>query len=175
MTENMKNIILRHRNILLTEEVKNRYKLNEHEIISAATLPELDDAYTRKVHNFNTITELYAWSSSINYLANLHTPMVFINAKDDPIIPEPLLEPIKRFVGWYFYAKVFLKFIKLFFLGTTKSTLYLEVAHGGHLGFYEGGLIYPNPVTWLDRSLVAIVGSLVLNHNLSAKKSAQAF
>jgi len=40
--------------------------------------------------------------------------------------------------------------------------LYLELAHGGHLGFYEGGLVYPNPVTWLDRALVALVGSLAL-------------
>ena len=40
-------------------------------------------------------------------------------------------------------------------------TAYVEVAHGGHLGFYEGGLLYPNPVTWLDRCLVSMVGSIV--------------
>lgn len=97
----MKSIILRHRHVLLTEEMKHRHKLNEHEIISAATLPELDDAYTRRVHNFNTITELYSWSSSVNYLNNIETPMVFINAKDDPIVPEPLLEPIKSFACKY--------------------------------------------------------------------------
>ena len=95
MTENMKNIILKHRNVLLSEEVKNRFKLNEHEIVSAATLPELDEAYTRKVHEFNSLTELYSWSSSINYIQNINKPMIFINAKDDPIVPEPLLEPIK--------------------------------------------------------------------------------
>lgn len=58
------------------------------------------------------------------------------------------------------------------FLVSKNSVLYLEVAHGGHLGFYEGGLIYPNPVTWLDRALVALVGSLVLNHSESGVKSA---
>lgn len=157
MTENMKNIILKHRHVLLTEEVKNRHKLNEREIIAAATLPELDDAYTRKIHNFDSISELYTWSSSINYLKNITTPMIFINAKDDPIVPQPLLDPIKTFVSEH------------------NETLYLEVAHGGHLGFYEGGLIYPNPVTWLDRTLVALVGSLVFNHHLSAKKTAQTF
>lgn len=95
----MKSIILRHRNILLSDEMKTRHKLNEHEIISAATLPELDDAYTRKMHNFQTITELYSWSSSINYLNNINMPMVFINAKDDPIVPEPLLKPIQEFAS----------------------------------------------------------------------------
>lgn len=50
-------------------------------------------------------------------------------------------------------------------------TLYIELAHGGHLGFYEGGLIYPNPVTWLDRAVVSIIGGIVLsNHDAFHKK-----
>ncbi|CAH0550174.1 unnamed protein product [Brassicogethes aeneus] len=153
MTENMKSIILRHRHVLLSEDVSKRYQLKEQEILAAATLPELDEAYTRRVHGLNSITELYQWSSSINYLGNISLPMVFINAKDDPIVPEVLLEPIKK-------------------LAQEKPNLmYLEVAHGGHLGFYEGGLINPNPVTWLDRALVALVGSLVLNHDDNVLKA----
>ncbi|KAJ8941654.1 hypothetical protein NQ314_010299 [Rhamnusium bicolor] len=152
MTENMKSIILRHRKVLLSEDVKKRYNFSEHEIISAATLPELDEAYTRKVHEFSSISELYKWSSSINYLDEINLPMVFINAKDDPIVPEPLLEPIKKIAA------------------EKKNTVYIELAHGGHLGFYEGGLIYPNPVTWLDRTLVALIGSLALNYDDTAIK-----
>lgn len=179
MTENMKSIILRHRKILLSDEVKTKHKLNEHEIISAATLPELDDAFTKKMHNFHTISELYAWSSSINYLNNINTPMIFINAKDDPIVPEALLKPIQEFSSEYniaFYCCVLLFECEMcvFFLASKNSVLYLELAHGGHLGFYEGGLIYPNPVTWLDRALVALVGSLVLNHNEGVVKSSAA-
>ncbi|XP_043507361.1 abhydrolase domain-containing protein 2 isoform X1 [Frieseomelitta varia] len=144
MTESVKNIIIKHKNILLSEEVKQRCNLNEWDIISAATLPELDEAYTRKVHNFRSVKELYKWSSSLFYLDNIKTPMVFINALDDPIVPEMLLEPIKE------HAR------------THPQTLYVELAHGGHLGFYEGGLLYPNPITWLDRTLVSLVGSLTL-------------
>lgn len=144
MTESVKNIILKHKNILLSEEVKQKYNLNEWDIISAATLPELDEAYTRKLHNFRSVKEMYKWSSSLFYLDNITTPMVFINALDDPIVPEMLLEPIKE------HAR------------TRPNTLYVELAHGGHLGFYEGGLLYPNPITWLDRTLVSLVGSLTL-------------
>ncbi|VEN61328.1 unnamed protein product [Callosobruchus maculatus] len=147
MTENMKNIVLRHRKILLCDEICKKYNLSEHEIISAATLPELDEAYTRKVHGMNSISELYKWSSSVNYLENIELPIIFINAKDDPIVPEPLLEPVRRLSK------------------EKKNTCYIETSHGGHLGYYEGGLLYPNPVTWLDRSLVALVGALMLHHD----------
>lgn len=103
MTENMKNIILRHRHVLLSEEMKSRHKLNELEIISAATLPELDEAYTRRVHDFNSIGELYSWCSSINYLTNINKPMIFINALDDPIVPEALLAPVKTISSKFFF------------------------------------------------------------------------
>lgn len=153
MTENLKNTILRHRKTLLCEELKKRFNLNEHEIVSAATLPELDEAYGRRVHQFNTISDYYKWSSSKNYFEEIQTPMIFINATDDPIVPAPLLEPVKKLAM------------------EKNNTAYIEVAHGGHLGFYEGGLIYPNPVTWLDRSLVALVGCLTLTADEMSLKS----
>lgn len=55
--------------------------------------------------------------------------------------------------------------------GEKNHTMYIELGHGGHLGFYEGGLVYPNPVTWLDRALVAIVGGIVLSHHDRGLKS----
>lgn len=152
MTENVKNIIMKHRHVLLADEVKVRYQLNEREIAAAATLPELDEAYTRKVHNFSSVTDLYQWSSSINYLDDINKPMVFMNARDDPLVPENLLLPIKEFAA------------------THSNTAYIELAHGGHLGFYEGGLVYPNPITWLDRALVALVGGIVLSHTDELQK-----
>lgn len=52
MTESVKNIILKHKQVLLSEDVKQRHGLIEKDIVSAATLPELDEAYTRKVGAF---------------------------------------------------------------------------------------------------------------------------
>lgn len=54
-----------------------------------------------QVHNFRSVTEMYKWSSSIFYLENITTPMVFINALDDPIVPEMLLNPIKEHASEY--------------------------------------------------------------------------
>lgn len=103
MTENVKGIIMKHRHILLSEEMKQKCQLNETEIAAAATLPELDEAYTRRVHNFKTVKDMYKWSSSINYFDGIEKPMVFINAKDDPLIHENLLHPIKEFCGEFFF------------------------------------------------------------------------
>lgn len=153
MTEALKSIILKHRHILLSDEAKQRHSLNEREIVAAATLPELDDAYTRKVYNFKTVEDMYHWSSCVNYLKNITKPMIFINARDDPLVPDALLQPVRDFASDH------------------DRIAYIEVAHGGHLGFYEGGLIYPNPVAWLDRTLVALVGSLVLVHNNKINKT----
>jgi abhydrolase domain-containing protein 2 len=52
-----------------------------------------------QVHNFRSRDDLYRWSSSAFYLENIATPMVFINALDDPIVPESLLSPIKELAG----------------------------------------------------------------------------
>jgi abhydrolase domain-containing protein 2 len=90
---------MKHRKVLLSDEVKRRFGLNERDVSAAATLPELDDAYTRKIHNFPSTNEMYKWSSCINYLPNIEKPIVFINALDDPLVPEVLLSPIRNFVG----------------------------------------------------------------------------
>jgi len=47
VTEAVKSIILRHRTILLSKPVCQKYRLVERDIVAAGTLPELDEAYTR--------------------------------------------------------------------------------------------------------------------------------
>lgn len=52
--------------------------------------------------------------------------------------------------------------------------MFIETQNGGHLGFYEGGIIYPNPLTWLDRILVSLLGGIAFAHNeISMKKQTQ--
>ncbi|GBP36829.1 Abhydrolase domain-containing protein 2 [Eumeta japonica] len=133
--------------------MKSRHGLDEQMIVSAGTLPDLDEAFSRRIYGFETVTDLYRWSSCAFYLENLKTPMIFINARDDPIVPEPLLPFIRDFASSH------------------DKVMYLELAHGGHLGFYEGGFLYANPVTWLDRALVGLVGGLVMSHNKLSPKS----
>lgn len=170
MTENVKQIIRKHRHVLLSEDVKKKHGINENDISYALTLPDLDEAYTRRVLNFPSVGDLYQWSSSLNYLRHIQKPMVFINSKDDPLIPEDLLDPIKEHASKLFKFRdhfmpiLLFQIVLFFFAGKHRNTLYVELAHGGHLGFYEGGYIYPNPITWLDRATIAIIGGIVLSY-----------
>lgn len=144
MTENMRTILRTYQKQLFTEEVKQKYEINERAIWSAASLVELDEAYTRRISGFATMEEFYKKSSCVSVWDKIKVPMVFVNAKDDPIVPPPLLRHVRNAAG------------------QKDNFLFIEQKYGGHLGFYEGGFIYPNPLTWMDRLVSQISNALLL-------------
>merc|ERR1711988_832676 len=143
MTEAMKSIIRRWQKFLFTDEVKRKIGVNERQVLNAATMNELDDLYTRRLAGFSNVTDFYNAMSCSNHLNNIQVPIVFINARDDPIVPPPLLEIVRD-------AAL-----------THDNMIYIEQKFGGHLGFYEGGFVYSNPLTWQDRMVVHISHALV--------------
>ena len=56
------------------------------------------------------------------------------------------------------------------------NVIFATTHHGGHLGFFEGGLWYPDTITWLDKIVVqyanAIVETLGKNeeHRINSKQ-----
>jgi abhydrolase domain-containing protein 2 len=166
MTENMRSILRRWQRQLFTEEVKREYDINERAIWSAATLVELDEAYTRKITGYSSLDEFYKGSSCISVWDRIKIPMVFINAVDDPIVPAALLPSVRnatrKFIGTVpTFNLGSTNFVCLpCFTGKNNNFLYVEQKYGGHLGFYEGGLIYPNPLTWIDRLVVQLSDAL---------------
>ena len=144
MTENMRAILRRWKRQLFTEEIKREHNINEHAIWSAASLVELDEAYTRRISGFKDLDEFYFKNSCVSVWDNIKVPMIFINAVDDPIVAPQLLEKVKQAAERH------------------SNFLYIEQKYGGHLGFYEGGLVYPNPLTWLDRLVVQMSDALVM-------------
>lgn len=143
MTENMKSIIRRWHGALFTDEVKRRLGTTERHVLNSGTLAELDDIYTRRLAGFSNLPDFYKAMSCSHHLGNIKVPMVFINSLDDPIVPPPLLEIVRNAALSY------------------PNMIYVEQKFGGHLGFYEGGLFYSNPLTWQDRMVVHIAHALV--------------
>ena len=45
--------------------------------------------------------------------------------------------------------------IKFVFLSVSRdNVLFVLTEHGGHLGFFEGGMTVPETITWLDKVVV---------------------
>lgn len=38
-----------------------------------------------------------------------------------------------------------------------EAALFVVTYHGGHLGFYEGGLLTVSPLTWLDKAVMQYI------------------
>jgi len=123
-------------------ELKREKGIVERDIWSAATLYELDDAYSRKMADIDNVEEFYRVTSCCNYFDGVKVPMAFVNAADDPIIPPNLLNVVKDAVK------------------KNDNFLYIEQKYGGHLGFYEGGYVIPNQISWLDKSVVSLADAL---------------
>ena len=60
----------------------------------------------------------------------------------------------------------------IYYIAKQDNFLFIEQKYGGHLGFYEGGLIYPNPLSWLDRVVVQLAESLTM-YSSDVKSKAQ--
>ena len=99
MTENMRHLMRRWQKELFPEDLKREKGIVERDIWSAATLYELDDAYSRKMANIDAVDEFYHKVSCCNYFDGVSVPMAFINSADDPIIPPNLRDVIKDAVS----------------------------------------------------------------------------
>jgi len=151
MTENMKAIMRRWSNALFTEDIRKQYGVTRQAVFNSATLQELDNVYTKRIMGFKSVQDFYKSMSSCHHMKNIRVPMVFLNALDDPIVPPQLLE-IPRDVAL-----------------NNENIIFIEQKFGGHLGFYEGGFIYSNPLTWQDRILVKIGHALTTGYSPKAE------
>ena len=91
---------------------------------SITTLRDFDEVYTSKAHGFKDAAEYYAKCSCRQFLPNIKTPTLIINALNDSFL-SPECYPVKE-------AK-------------TNANLYLEMPkHGGHVGFIGKKNVYYN-------------------------------
>lgn len=137
-----KVLINRHKNVLLTDEIVKRYNLDVNAIFTSKSLFTLDELYTRRIFGFDSIREYYRKSSAVHYLQNIQVPMIFINARDDPILSDPLLSSYRAF------AK------------SRKKVIAIELPYGGHLAFFENNFFIPESITWLERALIQLAEAI---------------
>lgn len=152
MTLNQRRLLSRHKDLLFSKEAQEKYgTVCEKNVFSATSLLMLDENFGCIRAGYKSADDYYRQHSSAYYLSNIKIPMFFMNAEDDPVCPTPLLKHPMEFVE------------------KTDNCIFMTTKHGGHLGYFEGGILIPDNLTWLDRVIIEYadaVTSLYLHGNL---------
>ena len=108
-------------------KIKQQYfpeLLTVEEVKSIKKLIDFDDVYTSKAHGFKDAQDYYEKSSSLQFLLNIKTPTLIINALNDSFL-SPECFPVKE--------------------SKNNPNLFLEMPkHGGHSGFIDKKNVYYN-------------------------------
>ncbi|KAM9183709.1 monoacylglycerol lipase ABHD2 isoform 1-T4 [Trichechus inunguis] len=145
MADNMKKIILSHRQALFGDRVKKPRCLEDTDLsrlYTATSLMQIDDNVMRKFHGYNSLKEYYEEESCMRYLHRIYVPLMLVNAADDPLVHESLLAIPKSLSG------------------KRENVMFVLPLHGGHLGFFEGSVLFPEPLTWMDKLVVEYANAI---------------
>lgn len=117
-------------NRLKTKQKRFPDDLSQHQVESIKTLLDFDNVYTAKAHGFEDALDYYRKCSSLQFLPNIKTPTLIINALNDSFL-SPECYPVKE-------AK-------------NNPNLFLEMpAHGGHSGLIDKNNVYYNEKRGLE-------------------------
>jgi predicted alpha/beta-fold hydrolase len=115
---------------LIIKQLRFPDLLSLDDLNAIKTLYDFDDIYTSKAHGFLDGADYYKKCSSLQFLPNIKTPTLIINALNDSFL-SPECYPVKE-------AKA-------------NSNIYLEMPkYGGHVGFHDKNNIYYNERRALD-------------------------
>ncbi|XP_074090215.1 monoacylglycerol lipase ABHD2 [Macrotis lagotis] len=153
MADNMKKIILSHRQVLFGNNLKKPQSLEDTDLsrlYTATSLMQIDDNVMRKFHGYNSLKEYYEEESCMRYLHRIYVPLMLVNAADDPLVHESLLTIPKSLSE------------------KRENVMFVLPLHGGHLGFFEGAVLFPEPLTWMDKLVVQYANAICQwEHNKS--------
>ncbi|XP_026221467.1 monoacylglycerol lipase ABHD2 [Anabas testudineus] len=131
---NMKRLILSHRSSLLNSSNIGDADLSR--LYAATSLMQIDDSVMRKFHGYSSVKEYYKKESCVHYMHKITVPLLLLNSSDDPLIHQSLLA-IPRALA-----------------EKMPNVMFALTQHGGHLGFFEGAVLFPQPLTWMDKVII---------------------
>ncbi|XP_061629355.1 monoacylglycerol lipase ABHD2-like isoform X1 [Phyllopteryx taeniolatus] len=144
LAENMKKLILSHRNSLLGVASSNISDADLSRLCAATSLMQIDDSIMRKFHGYSSLEEYYKQESCVRYMHKVTVPLLLMNSSDDPLVHRSLLA-IPRTLS-----------------EKMPNVIFALTQHGGHLGFFEGAVLFPQPLTWMDKVIVEFADAICL-------------
>uniref|UniRef100_A0A8C8JA90 Monoacylglycerol lipase ABHD2 n=1 Tax=Oncorhynchus tshawytscha TaxID=74940 RepID=A0A8C8JA90_ONCTS len=142
MADNMKKIILSHRGSLFGMNSSKMEDADLSRLYTATSLMQIDDNIMRKFHGHDTLKEYYEKESCVHYIHNINVPLLLVNSSDDPLVHRSLLT-IPRTLA-----------------EKKPNVIFALTLHGGHLGFFEGAVLFPQPLTWMDKVIVGYANAI---------------
>ncbi|KAG8012328.1 Monoacylglycerol lipase ABHD2-A [Nibea albiflora] len=124
------------RNSLLNMTSSNIGDADMSRLYAATSLMQIDDSIMRKFHGYSSLKEYYEKESCVHYIHNVTVPLLLVNSSDDPLVHQSLLD-IPRTLA-----------------EKMPDVIFALTHHGGHLGFFEGAVLFPQPLTWMDKVIV---------------------
>ncbi len=104
--------------------------IDEKRVKKLRSFWEFDDVYTAPIHGFTSASEYYQKSSAKQFLKDITTNTLIIQALDDPFMTPEILPDKKEL----------------------SSHVKIELSpHGGHVGFVSGSFIRPK--YWLENRI----------------------
>jgi len=100
--------------------------------LKAKSLWDFDQNFTCKIFDFKQPIDYYINQCCSKQVPKIGVPTLILNALDDPIIPEFIIEPMYEMTS------------------KNEHLIIVTTKFGGHLGFHEGGFV-PRRTTWMDR------------------------
>ncbi len=112
--------------------------INERQVNRLNSFWAFDDVYTGPIHGFSSAEDYYLQSSAKQYLAQIDTSTLIIQALDDPFMLPALLPDVRQL----------------------PANVQLEVSRkGGHLGFMSGSIIKPH--YWLEDRIIDYLNTFI--------------
>ncbi|KAI7860720.1 Alpha/Beta hydrolase protein [Circinella umbellata] len=137
MAGNLKRAFERHTDML----TKNK-AIDVDQVMSATTIREFDDAFTRKIFGYTTVNNYYRDASSCRFIEHVRVPLLCFNALDDPISPAESIP----------YDEV----------KTNPYVILATTDHGGHIGWFEH---IRHPTRWIVKPLAEFVVAMFEAHD----------
>ncbi|KAK1887936.1 Monoacylglycerol lipase ABHD2 [Dissostichus eleginoides] len=142
LADNMKKLILNHRSSLLGLNSSNIGDADLGRLYAATSLMQIDESIMRKFHGYSSLKEYYEKESCVHHLHKVTVPLLLVNSSDDPLIHQSLLD-IPRTLA-----------------EKMPNVIFALTQHGGHLGFFEGAVLFPQPLTWMDKVIVEYTNAI---------------
>jgi len=141
--------LIKHKVITTNQDVFSKVS-NIQEVLASRTIKDVDETLCRKCYGLDSVEQYYDESSSLPHLPMVHSPLLCLNAKDDPFAGALPYEVAQR----------------------NPHVILAVTNRGGHINFTEGINPFSLESTWMAKvALEFLTAALPLLHTQNSTVS----